>query len=172
MNHDHSDAVLSYANAFTGFKELRRASLTHIDAQGIDLSCEAADSTQAARIAFPSPLDNADQVRSALIKLVKLSRTIEKYNQVPAEQFQPIACGHHDHLELAATFNYTLDIQLRDGETITAKAIDTKSSKERGEFLVVALCGKEIELRTDLIKSITALDSNAQFSTIDLAINV
>lgn len=171
MNEDHGDAVMSYAMAFTSHKALDKSVLSSVDAIGIDINCIAGDQSHNERILFPQELTKAEEIRGALIKLVKLARTIEKYQHVLTPPEKLIGCAKHDYIEAACTFNYTLDIEMREGEIIRAKALDTKIVKNevgdsKAEHLLLGLCGREVLLRSDLILAITPLDSDARFSRV------
>ena len=81
--------------------------------------------------------------------------------------YKPIQCGIYDYIEIACLRHYTLEIKSEDGESITATAINTRVI-DRQEFLVFDVNGDEHQMRLDKIKSITALDTNAEFKTIQI----
>ena len=67
--------------------------------------------------------------------------------------------------------HYRLDVELVTEEIITGKAITTRI-KDKQEFIVIDVRsedpdkGTEQEIRLDTVKSITALDKNAEFGMI------
>ncbi len=71
--------------------------------------------------------------------------------------------------------HYRLDIELITGEIITGEALTTRI-KDKQEFIVISADkdtknikkGKEQEIRLDLVKSLTTLDKNAEFSTVTI----
>ena len=54
-------------------------------------------------------------------------------------QYQPIACSFYDEFELACLHRDKLTIQLIDGRTIIATAVDVYLEKETGEWFEVEL---------------------------------
>lgn len=69
MNEDHADAVALYAVRLAGAAE-GAWRCVGIDPEGIDLAAGDA----AARVAFPRPLESAEQLRPALVALAKRAR--------------------------------------------------------------------------------------------------
>lgn len=69
MNEDHYDAVALYAQYFAK-AEGSRWTLVGIDADGFDL----ASGDEAARVFFPEPLQSSDEIRMALVAMVKEAR--------------------------------------------------------------------------------------------------
>lgn len=80
MNQDHADAVLAYAQAFGGRPDAHSAHLVAIDETGMDIQVQTDANAPAnterhvIRIDFDTPLDSAEQVRGALIKLARQAR--------------------------------------------------------------------------------------------------
>ena len=87
--------------------------------------------------------------------------------------YTPIQCQLYDYIEIACMRHYRLDIELISGEIITGKALTTRI-KHKQEFIVVDVDmdtegnDKEQEIRLDLVKSICALDENAEFGTVTI----
>jgi len=83
--------------------------------------------------------------------------------------YTPIQCHLYDYIEIACLHHYTLNIDLLDGDQITAKAMTT-GVHEKEEFLVVETQENNIkqEIRLDKINKITALDKNAEFKTVEI----
>lgn len=84
--------------------------------------------------------------------------------------YEPIACDLHDHLEIACQQRYRLRIELTDGSTLEAQALDTTTTASKEEFLVVVeASGQEQRLRLDRLRAITPLDVNARFGRVVIA---
>ncbi len=93
--------------------------------------------------------------------------------------YTPIRCDLYDYIEIACLRHYTLTIKLLDGEKIQGKAETTKI-EDKQEFLIVSVKveadqnqkeekkEEKISIRLDKIKSITALDKNAEFKTVEI----
>lgn len=69
MNEDHFEAVALYANYYAKADGIRWT-LTGIDADGIDLT----NGDQVERVFFPEPLQSAEEIRVALVAMVKEAR--------------------------------------------------------------------------------------------------
>ena len=74
MNDDHYDANLVYVKAFAGLTDALSARMTDLDRQGISLAVEGQDGVSEVRVAFLEPLAKAEDIRPALIKLLKYAR--------------------------------------------------------------------------------------------------
>jgi len=83
--------------------------------------------------------------------------------------YQPLNCDLHDYLEIACLYGYTLDIELTDGQRLTARAITTRTASTREEFLDVDTAEGRREIRLDQLLAITPLDDNARFGRVVLA---
>jgi len=87
------------------------------------------------------------------------------------DSYTPIQCQLYDYVEIACMRHYRLDIELTTGEVITGKAMTTRI-KDKQEFIVIDAnmnneeSNKEQEIRLDLVKSLTTLDDNAEFTTV------
>lgn len=68
------------------------------------------------------------------------------------DKYQPINCDDYDNLELACQQKLTLKLELRDGETIEAKAIDLLQ-KKCVEYLTIEQNGTQRDVRLDHISS-------------------
>ena len=99
-----------------------------------------------------------------------------------SSNYTPIQCQLYDYIEIACMRHYHLDIELTSGDIISGLALTTKI-KNKQEYLVISLettpdkiapevkdttQNKEQEIRLDLIKSLTALDENAEFKTVEI----
>lgn len=74
MNTDHADAVLAYARAFAGVKDAVAATMTTVDRYGFDLTITTPNGWTNGRIGFETPVRTTDEVRIAMVKLVKAAR--------------------------------------------------------------------------------------------------
>jgi putative heme iron utilization protein len=74
LNEDHADALLVIARALGGFPDATEASCNGIDRRGIDLYVETPRGKALARVAFPAPLDESSQLRSATVELTRRAR--------------------------------------------------------------------------------------------------
>lgn len=83
--------------------------------------------------------------------------------------YKPLNCDLHDYLEIACLYGYTLDIELTDGQRLTARAITTLTSPTREEFLEVETTDGRLEIRLDRLLAITPQDENARFGRVVLA---
>ena len=82
--------------------------------------------------------------------------------------YQPIQCEIYDYIEIACLCHYSLAIETQDGENLIGTA-QTTSIFNKEEFLVFKNAKGELQkIRLDKIKSITALDDNAKFKTIEI----
>ncbi|MHA6790735.1 Rho-binding antiterminator [Pseudomonas bijieensis] len=85
------------------------------------------------------------------------------------DTYRPLHCDLHDYLEIACLFGYTLDIELTDGQRLTARAITTRTACTREEFLEVETAHARLEIRLDHLLAITPRDNNARFGRVVLA---
>jgi Rho-binding antiterminator len=81
-------------------------------------------------------------------------------------KYQPMNCDLHDYLEIACMHGYQLDIELKDGARLEAKALTTRTSSDKEEFLVVETADGQQEIRLDQLLAITPLVANAQFGRV------
>lgn len=72
MNEDHADACAEYARAFAGVEGPAR--MVHVDRYGFELLIQSAQGARTARVAFPSPVSSATEVRKALVSLLREAR--------------------------------------------------------------------------------------------------
>ncbi|AEV61017.1 Rho-binding antiterminator [Pseudomonas sp. Lb2C1-1] len=84
--------------------------------------------------------------------------------------YKPLHCDLHDYLEIACLCGYTLDIELTNGQRLTARAITTRTASTREEFLEVETTDGRLEIRLDQLLAITPLDNNARFGRVVLTV--
>lgn len=80
--------------------------------------------------------------------------------------YQPMNCDLYDYLEIACLRGYRLDIELKDGARLEARALDTRTSAEKEEFLRVETANGQQEIRLDQLQAVTPLDANAEFGRV------
>jgi len=165
MNEDHADAVLSYVRAFSDIEKIDSTRMTSIDKLGIDIECGSGGERLAVRVLFPTALQSADEARTALVNLVKNARSIEAIRISDYGAYAPIDCQAYDYIEIACTYQYWLNVTLKEGYELVGRAKTTRIIKDQGEFLELDISGKIIKLRLDSIDKITVLDKNPKFDT-------
>jgi hypothetical protein len=74
MNADHSPALVLYARAFTRATDAERATMTGVDRLGFEMTVTTPGGVGPARIAFETPLVDADDARKKLIDLLRAAR--------------------------------------------------------------------------------------------------
>jgi Rho-binding antiterminator len=51
--------------------------------------------------------------------------------------YQPLNCDLHDFLEIACMHGYRLQVELIEGPSFVARALDTRTAPSKEEFLVL-----------------------------------
>lgn len=74
MNDDHTDAVLAYAKSLAGIDDATAATMTAVDRYGFELAVKTPAGPRAVRLAFDAPVATSDEVRRAMVALVKRAR--------------------------------------------------------------------------------------------------
>ncbi|HTN83738.1 MAG TPA: DUF2470 domain-containing protein [Sorangium sp.] len=74
MNTDHADAILAYAKALAGIKDATGAKMTSVDRYGFELDVITPAGPKAARLGFDAPVSTTDEVRKAMVALVREAR--------------------------------------------------------------------------------------------------
>lgn len=74
MNDDHADAVLAYARTLAGIADASTATMTAVDRYGFELAATTPGGPRSARLAFDEPVSTTDEVRRAMVALVKRAR--------------------------------------------------------------------------------------------------
>lgn len=85
------------------------------------------------------------------------------------DAYKPLHCDLHDYLEIACLYGYMLDIELTDGQHLTARAITTRTSSTREEFLELDTAGGRLEIRLDQLLAIAPQEKNVRFGRVELA---
>ncbi|HEX6243918.1 MAG TPA: DUF2470 domain-containing protein [Polyangiales bacterium] len=71
MNQDHADSLLLFARVLTRAQQPEKAVMTAVDRYGFEMTVTTPAGVGSARIAFPEPLTQADQARTALVDMVR-----------------------------------------------------------------------------------------------------
>lgn len=80
--------------------------------------------------------------------------------------YQPMNCDLYDYLEIACLRGYRLDVELKDGARLEARALTTRTASTKEEFLLLETADGQQEVRLDQLLAITPLDANAQFARV------
>jgi putative heme iron utilization protein len=75
MNADHADAMVLYCKAFSKATDVTAATMTGVDRYGFDMSAKTAEGPRPVRVAFANPVSTPEEVRAALIAMVKDARS-------------------------------------------------------------------------------------------------
>ena len=75
MNADHADAMVLYCKAFSKATEITSASMTGVDRYGFEMSAKTKEGLRPVRLAFAKPVSTPEEVRVALISMLKDARS-------------------------------------------------------------------------------------------------
>lgn len=75
MNDDHAEALVLYCRAFSKATDVTAATMTGVDRYGFEMSAATADGPRPVRVAFATPVTTAEEVRAALVAMVKDARS-------------------------------------------------------------------------------------------------
>jgi putative heme iron utilization protein len=74
MNADHADAMVLYCKAFSKAADVRSATMTGVDRYGFEMSATTAQGPRPVRVAFARPVTTPEELRAALVAMVKDAR--------------------------------------------------------------------------------------------------
>lgn len=74
MNEDHADALRLYAEAFSRSGPVPEAVMTGVDRYGFEMSVTTEHGPRPVRIAFERSLTSSDEIRAAMVQMVKRAR--------------------------------------------------------------------------------------------------
>ncbi|WP_460094079.1 Rho-binding antiterminator [Pseudomonas sp. S2_B03] len=77
--------------------------------------------------------------------------------------YQPLDCGLYDFIEMVCMQHYVLDVEMLDGQRVKARALTTKTSATKEEYLQLESPNLLQEVRLDMISAITVLDEGAGY---------
>ena len=75
MKEDHSDANILYAQKLANLHDCTEAAMLGIDRYGVTLRASTSKGPRMARIGFPTPLNNHEEARPAVIELLELAKS-------------------------------------------------------------------------------------------------
>src|SRR5688572_7774897 len=75
MNADHADAMVLYCAAFSRAAGVRSAAMTGVDRYGFEMSARTPEGPRPIRLAFAKPVSTPEEVRGALIAMLKDARS-------------------------------------------------------------------------------------------------
>jgi len=76
MNEDHQDAMLDFARGLCRVGEASAVTMTAVDRYGFEMMVTTPQGIQRARLGFASPVATSDEVRKAMVALVKAARAV------------------------------------------------------------------------------------------------
>ncbi|HEX4446551.1 MAG TPA: DUF2470 domain-containing protein, partial [Polyangiaceae bacterium] len=71
---DHADAMVAYAQALAGIADATSAAMTAVDRYGFDMAVTTPKGPRATRLAFDAEVTTSDEVRRAMVAMVKRAR--------------------------------------------------------------------------------------------------
>jgi hypothetical protein len=74
MNDDHAEALLTYARVLAGIADAEAARMTAVDRLGFEMEVKTPAAPRFARLAFDAEVRTSDEVRKALVAMVKAAR--------------------------------------------------------------------------------------------------
>jgi putative heme iron utilization protein len=74
MNEDHADAQVLFCRHFAGLEGTTEASMSAVDRYGFDMVAVSAEHRTPVRLAFPDECRTGDEVRAAMVTLVREAR--------------------------------------------------------------------------------------------------
>ncbi|MFD2179607.1 Rho-binding antiterminator [Veronia pacifica] len=77
-----------------------------------------------------------------------------------------INCNTHDVIEVACLYKIKVELVMKSGDRVEGKAVDTKVTAEKREYLVLEQNGDQIDIEMDKIKEMIAIDKNPHFDTV------
>ena len=77
----------------------------------------------------------------------------------------PISCELHDFIEIACLYGYRVRLVLKDGSVLEGKALDTETSGEKREYLVIDNGGR-VSVELNRLVKLEALTQGAVFKSI------
>ena len=103
---------------------------------------------------------------------MKLHRIVSATQKRPT----PIDCSDHDYIEIACLYNYDLIVELRNGETLDFKAINTVTRNNEScvpvEYLVGKSTKRSFNVALNEILKIRVLNKVARFRNVSFTSNI
>lgn len=80
-----------------------------------------------------------------------------------------ISCATHDYIEIACTFGYQIILELQSGTSIEGKAITTRTSRDKKEYIIIETDQQQQQIELIHIKSMQAVQPNPYFDSISFS---
>jgi Rho-binding antiterminator len=77
-----------------------------------------------------------------------------------------ISCELHDYLEIACMYGYRVRLTIKNHQTIEGKAIDTVTTAEKREYLVIDNGYEKHEVELNQLVKMEVLTPNAKFKKV------
>jgi len=77
-----------------------------------------------------------------------------------------ISCELHDYLEIACMYGYRVRLTIKNHQTIEGKAIDTVTTAEKREYLVIDNGHEKHEVELNQLVKMEVLTPNAKFKKV------
>lgn len=74
MNEDHAEALVLFCRHFAGLEDVTGAQMTEVDRYGFEMQAASPAGPRLVRLGFPQPLKSTDEVRPAMVALVRTAR--------------------------------------------------------------------------------------------------
>ncbi|MDP6483678.1 MAG: DUF2470 domain-containing protein [Nitrospinota bacterium] len=71
MNDDHASTMVEYCRAFSKATDAAAATMSSVDRYGFEMSAETAKGERPIRVAFPQPIETAEDARREMVALAK-----------------------------------------------------------------------------------------------------
>ena len=76
-----------------------------------------------------------------------------------------LSCDQHDYIEIACMFGYHVKLIFKDQQTLEGKAIDTYTSADKHEYLIID-DGRKHQIDFAHLKKLQVLTAHARFSEV------
>jgi Rho-binding antiterminator len=77
-----------------------------------------------------------------------------------------ISCELHDYLEIACMYGYRVKLSMKDHQTIEGKAIDTLTTAEKLEYLIIDNGHEQQQIELNQLVKMVVLTPNAKFKNV------
>ena len=77
-----------------------------------------------------------------------------------------ISCELHDYLEIACMYGYRVKLTIKNHQTIEGKAVDTVTTAEKREYLVIDNGHEKHEVELNQLVKMEVLTPNAKFKKV------
>ena len=77
-----------------------------------------------------------------------------------------LSCELHDYLEIACLYGYRVRLMLKNNQSIEGKAVDTLSTAEKREYLVIDTGQGQQRIELNQLVKMQVLTTNAKFKDV------